>query len=92
VGAEITVRTDARVESLVDGDRFLLCSDGLWSKVDSSEIQEALRAEVAEGCQRLVRLAVDRGGEDNATAVIVRVERAGTAADRPRGWRRFLPS
>jgi PPM family protein phosphatase len=92
VGAEITVRTDVRVESLVDGDRFLLCSDGLWSKVDSSEIQEALRADVAAGCERLVRLAIDRGGEDNATAVTVRVERAGTAADRPRGWRRFLPS
>ncbi|MHB8460477.1 MAG: PP2C family protein-serine/threonine phosphatase [Candidatus Limnocylindrales bacterium] len=92
LGAEITVRTDVRTESLADGDTFLICSDGLWSKVDASEIRQALRGDVRSGCERLVLLAIERGGEDNATAVAVRVERAGHPADRPRGWRRFLPS
>jgi serine/threonine protein phosphatase PrpC len=92
LGGEITVRTDVRMEPIADGDTFLLCSDGLWSKVDASEIQEALRADVREACERLVSLAVERGGEDNATALAVRVERAGSPANRSRGWRRFLPA
>ncbi|MHB8399999.1 MAG: PP2C family protein-serine/threonine phosphatase [Candidatus Limnocylindrales bacterium] len=92
LGAELTVRTDVRLEPLADGDTFLLCSDGLWSKVDSNEIRDALGGDVRTACERLVLLAVERGGEDNATAVTVRVERAGRASERPRGWRRFLPS
>jgi serine/threonine protein phosphatase PrpC len=92
LGAELIVRADVRTEPLVDDDTFLLCSDGLWSKVDAGEIQAALRGDVRDACERLVVLAVERGGEDNATALVVRVERAGRAADRPRGWRRFLPS
>ena len=92
LGAELTVRTDVRVEPLADGDTFLLCSDGLWSKVDSNEIRDALGGDVRAACERLVLLAVERGGEDNATAITVRAERAGRASERPRGWRRFLPS
>jgi protein phosphatase len=92
LGAEITVRTEVRMEPLADGDTFLLCSDGLWSKVDATEIREALCVDVDEACQRLVHLAVERGGEDNATAVAVRVDRAGRAADRPRRWRWLLPT
>lgn len=92
LGAEIAVRADVRAEALADGDTFLLCSDGLWSKVHASEIQEALRDDVRAACERLVALSVERGGEDNASAVAVRVARAGRAADGPRGWRRFLPS
>lgn len=92
LGADIAVRADVRAESLADGDTFLLCSDGLWSKVDAREIQEALGGDLRTACERLVHLSVERGGEDNASAVAVRVERAGSPADRPRGWRRFLPA
>ena len=92
LGADITVRTDVRMEPLADGDTFLVCSDGLWSKVDAGEIREALREDPKVACERLVVMAIARGGEDNATAVVVRVERAGMVSDRPRGWRRFLPS
>jgi PPM family protein phosphatase len=92
VGAELMVRTDVRTEALIDGDTFLLCSDGLWSKVGAGEIGEALRGDVRAACETLVLLAIERGGEDNATALAVRVEQAGRPIDRARGWRRFLPS
>lgn len=92
LGSELTVRTDIRVEPLSDGDTFLLCSDGLWSKVETGEIREALHADVQGACEELVTLAIGRGGDDNASAIVVRVEQAGVAAERPRGWRRFLPS
>lgn len=89
LGGELTVRTDVRQEPLRDGDAFLLCSDGLWSKVDAGEIGSALRGDVDAACDRLVRAAVERGGEDNASALAVRVRRAGRAAQ-VRDWRRLF--
>jgi len=53
---------------------FLLCTDGLTNLVPTSEIQEQL---IARGfipevlCQRLVDLALIRGGTDNITVVLV---------------------
>ena len=92
LGSEITVRTDIRVDPLADGDTFLICTDGLWSKVETGEIREALHADVRGACEELVALSIRRGGDDNASAIVVHVERAGVVAERPRGWRRFLPA
>lgn len=56
------------------GDRYLLCSDGLYGEVPHHEIEAVLAAVSADtlvaGCQRLVELALDAGGKDNVTAVI----------------------
>jgi serine/threonine protein phosphatase PrpC len=90
VGGDITVRVDIRTERLDDEDAFLLCSDGLWSNVTSSEIVEALAHSPAEACERLVKLALDRGGDDNATAMAVRVREAGQRPESPQGWRRLF--
>jgi protein phosphatase len=90
LGGELIVRTDIRKEALVDGDRFLLCSDGLWGKVSAGEIVDALSGPPDAGCRDLVGLAVERGGEDNATALAIRVTRAGEAQARPQGWRRLI--
>ena len=90
VGGDITVRTEVRNERLESGDIFLLCSDGLWSNVTSSEIAEALRREPADSCRRLVDLALDRGGDDNATAMAIRVCQAGQRPEAPQGWRRLF--
>jgi protein phosphatase len=90
VGGDITVRTDVRNERLEPDDTFLLCSDGLWSNVTSSEIAAALVQPPAETCRALVNLALERGGEDNATAMVVRVREAGQRPDAPQGWRRLF--
>jgi protein phosphatase len=90
VGGDITVRTDVRNEHVERDDRFLLCSDGLWSNVTSSEIAEALGLSPAEACQRLVDLALERGGDDNATAMVVCVREAGQRPETPQGWRRLF--
>jgi PPM family protein phosphatase len=58
------------------GDRFLLCSDGLSSVVASDLIRDALisyRAPV-EAAEHLVALAIDQGGPDNITVVVVDVQ------------------
>jgi serine/threonine protein phosphatase PrpC len=61
------------------GDVFLLCSDGLSDMVDDWSMQNVLEVNAddlqeASGC--LVRMANDRGGKDNITVMLVRVDDA----------------
>jgi PPM family protein phosphatase len=60
---------------IADGDRFLLCSDGVSEYASAEEIGAVLssQASPASAAQQLVDLALDRGGADNATAVVVHV-------------------
>ena len=57
---------------LEDGDRFLLCTDGLTDMASDQVIAGALeRATTANAaCQDLVRIALEGGGHDNVTVVI----------------------
>ena len=59
---------------LLDGDRILLCTDGLTDMVDEKAIAQALAVErlASETCRTLVDMALDNGGRDNITLVIAR--------------------
>lgn len=63
---------DIRRLVLQDGDRLLLCSDGLTDMVDDAAIAALLKnSETSEGaCQSLVDLALQHGGRDNITAIV----------------------
>lgn len=65
------LETDAR-----EGDRFLLCSDGLYTMLEDSEISEVLRrhADPQEAADRLVDTANERYSSDNVTVVVLAVE------------------
>ncbi len=67
------------VVPLADGDRFLLCSDGISEYVPEHEVGEVLTKQPspARAAQKLIELALERGGADNATAIVVRVLEAG---------------
>jgi protein phosphatase len=57
------------------GDRFVLCSDGLHDAVTDEEIRIAAETrETAAACECLVAAARERGGYDNITVAIARVE------------------
>lgn len=90
IGGDIIVRIDVRNEPLRDGDTFLLCSDGLWSNVTAFEVAAALAEQPEAACRRLVDLALERGGDDNATALAIRVRAAGERPDTKAGWRRLF--
>ncbi|HMG54977.1 MAG TPA: protein phosphatase 2C domain-containing protein, partial [Kofleriaceae bacterium] len=77
IGDEVKVSTF--VVPLADGDRFLLCSDGVSEYVPENEVGDVLtkQSSPARAAQRLIDLALERGGGDNATAVVVRVLEAG---------------
>ncbi len=64
---------------LSDGDRLLLCSDGVSEYVGEAEVGEVLTSQPspARAAQKLVDLALERGGEDNATALVIKVIEAG---------------
>jgi PPM family protein phosphatase len=70
------------VVPVATGDRFLLCSDGITEYLQEVEIGEILSSQPspARAAQKLVELALARGGADNATALVVKVIEAGETA------------
>jgi serine/threonine protein phosphatase PrpC len=66
------VHVDVNLQRLEDGDRLLLCSDGLTDCVDDDTIAATLATgpEAKEVCHRLVQLALDGGGRDNITVIV----------------------
>ena len=56
---------------LHDGDRLLICSDGLTEVVRDDDIAEVLRRTAAPEfvCRTLIDLALERGGPDNVTVI-----------------------
>jgi len=59
------------------GERFLLCSDGLFSVVSDAQIAAILgdsRLGLEEVCRRLIDAANESGGPDNITAVVLQVD------------------
>lgn len=53
------------------GDRFLLCSDGLWGVVTDPELTATLeRRGLEESCQALLGLANERGAPDNVSVIL----------------------
>ncbi|TKK90362.1 serine/threonine-protein phosphatase [Herbidospora galbida] len=69
---------DLNIREMQAGDRFLLCSDGLSAVVPPDLILEALRSSTDPGdaADQLVSLAVDHGGPDNITVIIIDVREA----------------
>jgi serine/threonine protein phosphatase PrpC len=56
---------------LAADDRILLCSDGLTDMLADSEIVDVLHRNPADPARALVAAAVDAGGRDNVTAVVI---------------------
>jgi protein phosphatase len=75
VGAADILNLDEDIEAIIDGDIFLLCSDGLTNEVSEEEIGRALLAgSCRQSSEALVEMALERGGRDNISAVVVRAE------------------
>ena len=66
-----------RVE-IAGGDRFLLCSDGLYKELNETEIGERLAGgNCTEACTTLIETALERGSRDNVTVIVVDFIEAG---------------
>lgn len=73
VGSKDYVQVDIQSFPVMNGDKFLLCSDGLYEYINMNEIAAILNNEPEEAVMSLIDLASNRGGKDNITAVVVSV-------------------
>jgi protein phosphatase len=79
LGMQEQVAVDIQSDDAELGDVYVLCSDGLSGMVEDQEILDVVSTapDVETACRRLVALANEHGGEDNITALIVRIDAAG---------------
>ena len=86
LGAHPEVDVDVEEVDLMPRDVLLFCSDGLTRMVTEPEIAGCLQAETVPmaAAQKLVDLANERGGLDNVTVIVARVE------DESKGWFSWL--
>jgi len=75
VGPEFSPDASAQPIGLEPGDVLVLCTDGLWGLVADQEIANVVSGSApAEACRALVELAKQRGGSDNITLQVLRVD------------------
>jgi serine/threonine protein phosphatase PrpC len=77
LGAQAEIEVDAEEHTLFPRDVLLLCSDGLTRVVTEPEIAGTLQSETdpAQAAEKLVAMANERGGPDNITVLVVRLEK-----------------
>jgi PPM family protein phosphatase len=87
LGTDPEVDVDTLSLEAEPGDVFLLCSDGLTSMVDDDEILRVVREspKLEAAGRALVKAANRRGGDDNVTVVLFRVEEAALDETAPLG-------
>ena len=77
LGSKDDVMVDVAEQDLKPDDILMLCSDGLNTMLDDEEIIRLIlskKGDVEAACQALVEAANAKGGEDNVTVVLVRVD------------------
>lgn len=73
LGMQVEVEADTQQRELKPGDRLLICSDGLSGLVSDDEMLQMVLSsdDPQKTCQDLVNLALERGGSDNITVVLI---------------------
>jgi len=87
LGAEVEVEVDTTVLPIRSGDRFILCSDGLSDMIPETRMLDLLTfspEDPEKAAQTLVSAALEAGGTDNVTVVVVDVKEGDPPAEEPR--------
>ncbi|HEY8075436.1 MAG TPA: PP2C family serine/threonine-protein phosphatase [Labilithrix sp.] len=76
VGVWPQVPVDILLAKPEPGDTYLLCSDGLTKMVSDEAIADVLKSDAAPSgiVDKLIEVANERGGKDNITVIVIRVE------------------
>lgn len=74
LGRKDLKQIDINTIDVQDGDRLLLCSDGLSEEVDDAAIAQILSSPQEQIIPSLIQAAKDNGGKDNITVVLVSVQ------------------
>ena len=75
LGVEEEVEIDYFEEDLQPGDGMVLCSDGLSDLLTEADLAGIMQQhpDLSEAARALVKAALDRGGHDNVTVILVRI-------------------
>ena len=74
LGTQPAVAVDEGTVALRSGEIILLCTDGLTAHLDAMESLDIVsRGDLTEQAKGLLKVALERGGKDNITVVIIRV-------------------
>jgi serine/threonine protein phosphatase PrpC len=95
LGAEDDVEVDTAVLAVEAGDRFLLCSDGLTDMVPEGRILGILTESPGDperAARRLLSAALEAGGTDNVTVVVVDVKEHAEPPREERSGTREMPA
>jgi protein phosphatase len=81
LGMQDQVVVDLQHDEPTPGDVYVLCSDGLSGMVQDEEIQKIVvqTPDIRDACAKLIARANEHGGEDNVTAVLIKIEEQGEA-------------
>ena len=76
LGMQDQVTVDLQSDDVEPGDLYVLCSDGLSGMIEDEEILSVVseQSDLEAACRKLIALANEHGGEDNITAVIVKID------------------
>lgn len=87
VGLDRHLTVDYSEGEVLANDVFLICSDGVWEPLGQARIQELLQlyADPQIAAQAFVDSALRAGGQDNASAIVLRVD-----AVSPHSWKDLL--
>ncbi|MBE7200780.1 MAG: serine/threonine-protein phosphatase [Parafilimonas terrae] len=86
VGVHERPGVDLAQGSVLPGDVFVICSDGLTGHVaDHDILMAAGTAEPQDACDRLLGLTLERGASDNVTVIVIRCGDRTDPADAARG-------
>ena len=79
IGLEARIEVTMNELTLIPGDSFLLCSDGLTKGVKAAQILDAIQGALdpQAASDQLVALANQAGGEDNTTVIVLTTGRQG---------------
>jgi serine/threonine protein phosphatase PrpC len=72
VGINLFVQPDIIQQRLREGDRLILCTDGVWSVIEDDEFARVARSSESMGevSQNLIDLALQNHTDDNASVVV----------------------
>lgn len=76
LGTEETIEIDLETYAYTDEKYFLLCSDGLSNYVHREEMKGIITSnlEVEEKADKLLQKALDSGGDDNITLILIKLD------------------
>ena len=77
---------ESEVISVMENDIFILCSDGLTDMMDDDEIASVASENLSpkDMASKLVDIAVEKGGKDNTTVVVAKIDKV--SDERPKSF------